>query len=313
MQVIEGESVLHSLAMLKPWRVGDFRKLAMARVVGGEICGEWCENTENGNGYWNPFDTYYGDQRSRPYEVLSKCGTNDTSIVAFVGAYGPVGHDRSHDRRKGCFNIADFKLERFRFRFAMSLGGLRNRGPLLRRVVREAADLAWASAKALPRDRGKWGMIIKRYCDAARFDWPGEDWYDKICVQIIKAGEDRLVSAAQFYIAAEIAEQTKGLRLTMTFPLNGGPRLLANCPDLLTAFYWMLARDWEAGGAPLTCANCGDFFHSLRKGATYCMKQRCKVQGRKRLDWERNRAKYNQTRNRKLRRLRRLRKGAQGT
>ena len=112
-----------------------------------------------------------------------------------------------------------------------------------------------------------------------------------------------LAGTIRRYLVREFHQRLRGVRLWLRFEDSEPPRLMAQCDDLLAVFYWMLARDEESARAPLVCASCKRFFLSQRKGAIYCDSSACKEQGRRKLDWNRNKDKYNRNRRRKRRRL----------
>ena len=106
--------------------------------------------------------------------------------------------------------------------------------------------------------------------------------------------DDRtLVATVHHLLSQAFWGKLQSARPRLDFPRNEKPRLVVECRDLLVSFYWMLATDLDKGRAPMVCAHCKKFFSSARKGATYCEKQACRERGRRQLDWDRNRDKYN--------------------
>ena len=299
-----GHSDLPRLARPEARRFGDFRKLCSVRVEGGLIRGDW-PKTSDEDGYWNPFREYYSSETQPPYMALVHCGADDQSVKQFVERYGPIGRNRSTNSHEGIFDLEDFRIERWRFRFVSTLLRL-FRSDRLRPFLLEAVDHSWknwskgaawhhvtlaiASAVEAP--------LVDREGGAERkFD---DAWCQEVRDKIGNTDLQRLMRHAQVYLAREFMNQLKSVRLRLDFPDTESPRLIGECEDLLTAFYWMLATDSDGDRAPQVCSNCKEFFFSTRADATYCAKKECSERGRRLLDWERNKEKYN--RNRRLKR-----------
>jgi len=323
-QVTNRHSDLPRLAPPEARRLGDFRRLLSVSIDGGEIRGEWPETTDT-TGYWNLFDARR-ESDTPPYMAFVNCGGDDLNVKHFMENYGPIGEDLSSDFRKGSFSLAKFNLERWRFRFTVTLCRSMGKSDSLRKVLLKGVEDAWGNVErieyeddprqvvvgsrqacaALPRFRESarsWRIVILHICDAAGITRTKLDldanWYRSVRKQIETLSTDKLVSTARCYLSLEFWEKMERIRPALDFPDSEAPRLTSECPSLLAAFYWMLAMDLHADGAPLVCANCKGFFFSKRKGSVYCARQACKELGRRRLDWERNKRKYNRNRKRK--------------
>jgi hypothetical protein len=296
------------------------------RIERGLVRGDWPEIADN-EGYWDPFSAYYDsayydNETPPPYMALVRCGTDDESVKRFVECYGPIGKDLSHDGRKGEFNLEDFKLEQWRFRFALRLSKSLSSASLLRDAMLEDVEGARRNARRIerahaaknaPRPRsGAWNHAVLGIANAInvpQLDAKGnpqtfsDSWYREVCDKIKTTDHQGLVYRARQYLAAQFLDKLEPVRLQLGFTDSGTPSLIAECnDDLLVAFYWMLATDFGANRAPRMCANCKEFFFSMRADATYCKKEGCNERGRRLLDWERNKENYN--RNRRLKRRR---------
>jgi hypothetical protein len=304
-----------------------FRKLRPVEIARGEIRGEWAEIEKTGSGYWRPFEDYYKNG-TKHYMALYNCGTDEASVKRFMENYGPITQDLSADRRKGSFSLANFLFERWCFRFAVALHGLIRNPNHLRDVfikavkdVQENTSNVQNNPDVLPRFHrkpGKWYQVFARIRDVtgATPNSPKNErglvdsaglakMYEDVCQRIRKTRDERIVAAAQRYLMLEVNERLKQAWPLFRFTDGNSSRLSANCRDLLTAFYYMLATDWSQHRAPVFCAVCGEPFTPESVDATYCRKRKCKEIGRKRLNWARHGAKYVRTRRKKRQKERR--------
>ncbi len=304
-----------------------FRKLRAVEIVGGEIRGEWAENENTGSGYWRPFEDYYRNG-TRHYMTLYKCGTDEASVKRFMENHGPITRDLSADRRKGSFSLANFLFERWCFRFAIALhGSMKNPNRLRAVFITAVKDVQDNTSKIqyhpgvlhrFHRKSGMWNQAFARICDVigvtpnlstnerGSVESAGRaKMYEDVCQKIRKTRDERIVAATQRYLTLEVNERLKQAPPLFRFTDGNSSCLSANCRDLLTAFYYMLASDWSQHRAPVFCAVCDKPFAPESVDAIYCSNQRCKETGRKRLNWARHGAKYVRTRRKKRQKERR--------
>jgi hypothetical protein len=316
-------SDLPRLAAPEAKHFGNFPKLRSVRIEDGAICGELPETTD-ADGYWDPFEAWY--RGAEPYLHFAKCGDDDVSVKRFVERCGIFGQNLVSDHRKSVFRLADFKRERWLFAFWLHLCNLCRESPnrpavlrqFLMKTVQEVANRVDRIAvarqkKPAPAFRmgceereGSWRSVIGAIAHAAGLSILDDDGNprnseSKAIYNKLETCDDRtLVATAHHLLSQAFWGKLQSARPRLDFPRNEKPRLVVECRDLLVSFYWMLATDLDKGRAPMVCAHCKKFFSSARKGATYCEKQACRERGRRQLDWDRNRDKYN--RNRRLKR-----------
>jgi len=295
-----------------------FRKFRLVEVTDGEIRGEFPMTTDSA-GWWRPFDAYYGEQ-TKPYMALVECGWDNEKVKRFLENYGPIGTNLQPSVKTGVYRLAEFHLEQWLLHFAVALSGLMGKAYLVQKALVKAIEDAHKNAERIERENktrktiesaGAWRQIIRRIVIAARLRSPKQeppqetDFIAYLTKHIDSLTERRLIATAHSYLTQELWRRLEKVRLFMEFPSGKQPRLMADCPDTLTSFYFMLARDWDAGRAPLVCGYCKRFFIPQRKNASYCERSKCKEQGRKNANWERHKAKYARARKRKRLRGRR--------
>lgn len=313
----EGQT-LRGIASTEARHFGYFRRLRSVHIENGRILGEWAEC---GRDEWNPFTAYYANRK--PYMALADCGTSDASIARFCESYGPIGEDQSSDFRFGSFDLDEFNAAAWCFRFACALLGSLDRPAQLRKTLLERLDEGvqkrWRDEAQQMRNaqlseqvtgaNWRWVKAIFELRDAAGLTpRPGVVLFEGVCKRACKVFESLkdkgLVSAVCHYLSSWFDGELKEARFRLGFDENGTPRFIAECPDLLASFYWMLAKDNDAGRPLRVCASCGELFFSQRKDAVYCedKSKKCKESGRMKLYWERQREKINRKRRAKYRR-----------
>ncbi len=332
-------NVLQCLVTPELGKPGDFQKLRSVVVRRGEIRGE-LPDTIDAEGYWNPFDAYANGEK--PHMDFAGCGPSDEDVKHFMERYGPIGEViPDPNLRTVSYRLFEFRMKQWQFRFARFLGGSLLRPFILRAMflkhVKNAyrnvkrIDAGWRAADRQPRfyERAdRWRSILLNIGAAVRMSLPQyveehraaaqidpwekveAAWVKRLSEHITTLEEKKLIGAADYYLTQELWERLKRVRLLVQFRDGEALHLSANCPDLLSAFYYMLAKDWDAGRSPLVCAHCKEIFLPKRKDAVYCSKRECKELGRKRASWERHKPEYALRRKKKRQKEMRLRNGA---
>lgn len=287
--------------------------------------------------WWEPLDEYYRLNR-KSYLALAKCGDSEAAISRFLESYGTTVKDEQQTTpSEVVFRLADFRREKWCFAFAAILAGGLKKAESLRKIFLARLEQATRVAEA-SEDQGDWQHVIAdiEWALGVSFKVPDptgggsgrptlanppeqepteqtgspENYTSaRLAVskqRLGKTNEDQLARAARSYLTLVIGRRVRGrpgLNLNFGFSDDGKATFHIYSEDLLDLFYWMLAQDIERERAPIRCASCGRFFFSDKKNAIYCPNRpKCRERGRRLLDWERNKAKYNE--NRRLKRLR---------
>jgi hypothetical protein len=292
------------------------QKLLDVRIENGWVHGT-LPNAGDDESHWSPWDKYYSNPSDPPFVELLGCGKSDRDVVSFLQSYGAIVED--HRRQKGriAFPVTLFHLEKWQFSFLVELhySPPENLGDVFLDYLGRA-DMALRKFKGL-MERGPWGKAVRQVWYAVYRQEPHlsassdgrADWtpaLNALKSNLTKMKPAAIQKAARQYITRIITEKLKNLRLAFEITPSG-PRLYAYSDDLLEGFYWMLADYFARQKRLSTCAACGSFFVG---GGRYCpTKVECKELGRRRVDWENNKAKYNRNRRRKRLRLKRRKKG----
>jgi len=267
--------------------------------------------------HWSPWDAYYRNPKEPPFLRLLGCGSLDHDVVSFLQSNGAIVEYRQGAKGRITFPIALFHFEKWQFLFVERLLMDQQSENYRRVFIEQLSDAGTALQKYKgPKERGPWDRavrqvwyVVNRQDPPLRTSSDGRaDWIpvlNALKSKLTKMEPASIQSAARRYITGIVMEKTRNLRLAFEIAPSG-PRLYAHTDDLLESLYWMLA-DFFAGQKRLsTCATCGRPFVGSGR---YCpTKVECKELGRRRLDWERNKDKYNRTR-RRTRRLKRHKKG----
>jgi hypothetical protein len=157
--------------------------------------------------------------------------------------------------------------------------------------------------------RDSWYLVIERIRWALNVPQPQgvTKAYLAVLVQKLKphlqqVSERSLAEGAGCYLALAISERLRNVKVRFVCEADGSARLSAQCSDnLLTSFYWMLANDLATRRALTRCAYCGSFFLTAKQNVNYCPDNPdCNERGRRKLDWDKHRKRYNK--NRRLKR-----------
>jgi hypothetical protein len=288
----------------------DVQKLLDVRIENG-----WVHATLPKAGddecWWNPWEKYYSNPGEPPFLQLLQCGSSDRSVVSFLQSHGAIVKYRHGVEGRIAFPVALFHFEKWQFSFVARL--LSDQRPdNFRRVFTEQlsdAGAALHAGAALQKsrrlmERGPWERAVRRVWYAVNRQDPPlrtsssgcADWtpvLNALRSNLTKMKPADIQIAARRYITDIVMEKIGNLRLAFERGANDW-RLYAHSDDLLEGFYWMLA-DYFAGQKRLSsCAVCGTVFVGSGR---YCpTKVKCKELGRRKLDWEKNKAKYNRTR-----------------
>jgi len=266
--------------------------------------------------WWSPWDEYYTNSSEPPFLRLLQCGSLDRDVVSFLQSHGAIVDGRQGAKGRMAFPIALFHFEKWQFSFVARLLSDQRPENLRHVFIEQLGDAGAALQKSKgPKERGPWERAVRRVWYAVNRQDPPlrgssggrADWIPALNAlgsNLTSMKTADIQSVARRYITDIVLEKIKNLRLTFEISPSG-PRLYAHSDDLLESLYWMLA-DYFAGQKRLsTCAACGRVFVG---GGRYCpTKVKCKELGRRRVDWQRNKDKYNETR-RQTRRLKRRKK-----
>lgn len=289
-------------------------KLANVRIEDGWVRADRPKSSQLER-FWNPLEEYY--QGQCPYLAVIRCKDAEALITSFLQNYGAIVEDQQRTTRgEVVFRLEDFQRERWVFAFVVFLAGaLKNPDSLeksqsLRKLFEKRLEQA-AEYVALSRgSQGEWQHVLEDVRWAFGSNQPSEPTYSpeeyaQVLVRILKdrlrkmSGEE-VARAARSYLSRVIGTRVRerlGPNLNFGFDMNGRATLHIYSENLLDLFYWMLAQDVRDRRTPVHCAYCGRVFLSNRKNEIYCPdRPRCKERGRRRLDWERNKDKYNRSR-----------------
>ena len=259
-------------------------------------------NAADSKHWWSPWKDYYSNPDEPPFLRLLQCKSSDREVVDFLQSCGSIVEDRLGAKGRIAFRIALFHFEKWQFSFLAGLLREYQRPENLRRVFLEQLDDAEESLQKFkgPMEGGPWGQEVRGLWHTInRNDPPQPVPLNALKSKLTKMEPANVQKAARLYIARIITEKVKKLRLAFEIGSSGW-RLYAHSDDLLESLYWMLA-EYFAGRKQLSrCAACGRVFVGSGK---YCAtKVECKELGRRRLDWQRNKDRYNRTRRLKRRR-----------
>jgi hypothetical protein len=259
---------------------------------------------------WSPWEEYYSNPDEPPFLRLLQCGSSDRELVGFLQSHGAIVEDRRGEKGRIVFPVALFHFEKWQFSFVARLLIEYQRPENCCRVFREQLSDAGAALQRFkgPTERGPWERAVRQVWYAISRQEPPDirassdgrtDWtpvLNALKSNLTKMKSADIQKATRLSITNIITEKIKNLRLAFEITPSG-KRLYAHSDDLLESLYWMLA-DYFAGQKRLsTCAVCGRVFVG---SGTYCpTRVECKELGRRRLDWEKNKAKYNRNRRRK--------------
>lgn len=269
--------------------------------------GNWIHATlpasTDGEKWWNPAAEYFKHPQRPPYKALLSSWSDRQDIVHFLQNFGPI--TRNHgDGVKAVYQLSEFRAKAAEFNFAALVAAkLRNPAKLRAyfRTMEQSASLGNVKSPTAVRNiRYRVGYSL-----GVPLDSSGEGLaLDSLRQRLAVASDSELVKAAQKYLTLAINQQKLGA--LFDFGANGSARLYVflGSHDLLASFYWMLAHSLASqtdleSAAPIECKSCGAVFFAQKRNQVYCRKQRCKEQGRKRLGWNRNKAKYNRERRQK--------------
>jgi hypothetical protein len=290
------------------------QKLLNVRIENGWVHAT-LPNVGDGKCWWSPWEEYLRDSSEPPFLRLLQCGSSERDVASFLQSYGAIVEGRRGEKGHIAFPLAQFHFEKWQFSFVTGLLREYSRPEDLGGVFIEKLSDAGAALRKSeglqkskgPMERGPWGQaVLQVWYTFNRQDPPlappgGREWWapvlDALKSNLTKMKPPDIQKAAGLYIANRVTEKIKKLRLAFNIGVNG-PRSYAYSDDLLESFYWMLA-EYFAGRKHLSrCAFCETIFVGSGK---YCPKVRCKELGRRRLDWKRNKAKYNRNRQMKRR------------
>jgi len=271
--------------------------------------------------FWNPLEEF--QQGGQPYLALITVNDSEAAIVSFLENYGTLVEDRQRTTQSEVvFRLENFRRERWVFGFVTFLAGtLKNPDSLeksesLRKIflkhIEQAAPLTVTSRES----QGEWQHVMGDIRWAFGSDEPFEptnspEEYTEALLRVLKKrletmSEEKMARAARNCLVRVVGERVRerlGPNLNFGFNREGKASLYIHSENLLDLFYWMLAQDIRDRRVPVHCAYCGRFFPSNKKNEIYCPdRPRCKERGRRRLDWQTNKDKYN--RNRRLKRRR---------
>jgi hypothetical protein len=275
-------------------------KLRNVRFQGGWIYADRPDTTKE-NQWWYPLQAYYDGKK--PYQALVEGGNRQSEIARFLRESGAISEERNRSGNWICFRLSEFNRERWLFAFAVELAsGLKRPAALPALLLARAEE---AATNCLERKPG-WYPVIEEIRDALNIPQPKKrtnyfaEWLRQVKAYIPKMSEKALAESAAFYLTRSISERLRNIKVRFECEAAGSAWLSAQCFDnLLNSFYWMLANDLATRRAPCRCAYCERFFFSAKTNVRYCGRRKCKERGRRKVDWERNKKKYNRNRGRK--------------
>jgi hypothetical protein len=271
-------------------------RLRNVSIREGWIYAERPETTEESQ-WWKPVEVYY--RAGKPYLALATCGETPGEIARFLQDYGAISVDRRCEGpNRVRFRLSEFDRERWCFAFAMDLASALKNPALLQDIfltrADEAAQRLWHSAM----ERIRWALNVPRPQETTKVYHAY--LFRQLRGYLKQVSEKALGESAASYLTAVISERLRNIKVVFECEADGRARLSAQCfDDLLTSFYWMLANDLATHHGPARCAYCKRFFFTDKQNVAYCSRPECKERGRRKLDWARNKAKYNRTRRRK--------------
>jgi hypothetical protein len=304
----------------EPSELVAIEKLANARVEDGWVRAGRPRSSEFER-FWNPLEEYH--QGRQPYLPLIQCADSEAAIAAFLKKYGTiVGDQQATTLSEVAFRLEEFRRERWVFALTTFLAGTLKKpdsfekSQSLRRIFQERLEHAAQNVALSGEGVGQWQHIMEDIRWAFGSNEPSEPTnspkeYAQALVRLLKerlrntSGQE-LAKAARSYLTRVIGtrvRQQMGPNLNFGFDTDGRATVHIHSENLLDLFYWMLAQDIRDRRTPVHCAYCGRVFLSNKRNEIYCPdRPRCKERGRRRLDWERNKDRYNK--NRKLKRHR---------
>lgn len=308
---------------------GSVAKLRDVRIERGWVLGR-------AGTLWEPLEAYFRGQK--PYVEFAQCGKSQSSLVSlvhFCEHFGAVVEDPQRSTSQLIkFRVAEFWREQWQFAFLVKLAARLDNPKALREEFEKTFDVAehyclpQIDREPITDDRGRhqwmsasaWQHLILDCQRAISAPEPtertstGRQYTQAVlrCTRqhLAKMTEKALRTAARRYLASAINDCLGQLTPILEIDLEDRFRLYSHCEDLLQRFYWMLALDLDKRRLPSVCAYCGRFFDSSQGNVLYCPdRPECKDKGRRRLDWQRNKDKYNRTRREKRKLRKRKKKG----
>lgn len=237
------------------------------------------------------------------------CGNEPNRIANFLECHGSINPDREKKDGKNQVSIrlSDFSREQWHFAFATELSaGLKNRAMLRSSFFKR---LQQSARFCRSNDKGSWYSIFEKLRWALKVpQWPQNEigdyveWHRlRLKQKIREMSEEELAESASWYLSASITDRLEKIKMCFECEADGSAKVAVQCwSNLLNSFYWMLANDIGTNYGPRMCASCKQYFFSDKQNVSYCPdRSDCKERGRRKVDWARNKEKYNRNRRRK--------------
>ena len=301
--------------LAEPMEAANFTEVPKRRNVlikDGWIYADRPDTTEE-NQWWKPVEAYYRGQK--PYLELARCGETPTQIARFLETYGAITEERARIAPNQIrFQLSEFERERSHFAFVAELAsGLKKPATLQGIFLKRLKEAAQNSLAGKPG----WLSIMERIRWVLNVPQPSTSdgtatasairkvyfvvLLRKLELHLQQMSDKALAEKAASYLAVSISERLRDIKVRFECEADGSAKLSAECFNkLLNSFYWMLANDLATCHGPTRCAHCKRFFFADKQNVAYCPERpECKERGRRKVDWERNKDKYNRNRKRK--------------
>jgi hypothetical protein len=302
---------------IQGWIHGLVGRLHDVQIRDGEIRGTRPDPSDL-ESHWDPLGEYFSDEKP-PYMKFVALKTNEASIIQFVERYGIPTYDKYKSSGDTVvWSVGDFDLEHSVFYFILRM--YQNFRPTpneqgIRALWQEWLSTAVTKTKAvstLDRSMIAWRNTVNQVHTMLSLSVPAEGMSRPHLVQLRGLQEyfsnidtSSLVNTTSRVVTGFIAQKISKLKPWFVFDVaTRSAQLKAYCDGLLEQYYWMLANDLQNRRTPTVCIACRRIFFTEKENARYCpSRPDCKERGRRRVDRERNKDKYNENKRLKRRRL----------